>query len=161
QTVFEAIMEACRAYAPGARLDGVLVQPMARPGTEIILGATRDPVFGAVVTVGIGGVHVELLRDVVHRIAPVGPEEAAAMLRELRLSRLLDGIRGEPARDTAALCDAIWRFSLLAADLVAEFAEIDVNPLILHAAGEGATIVDALIVRPRATTRDAIAGGPG
>jgi len=122
---------------------GVLVQPMARPGVEVIFGSRVDPVAGAVVLVGLGGVMVELLRDTVLSVAPVSIEEAKAMLARLKGYRLLTGFRGSAPVDLDALADAIARFSEMAADLAGSVSEIDVNPVI--ARSDGVLAVDALI----------------
>lgn len=145
EAAFGAIIASAHVYRPGALIEGVLVQEMARPGIEIMLGATQDPVFATVMTVALGGIFVEVLRDAVHRLAPVSPQQAQAMLRSLKGWTLLEGVRGQPGADIPALVDAIVRFSWLAADLGADLAEIDVNPAIASPAG--VQIADALIVR--------------
>ena len=124
-------------------ISGVLVQPMAQQGVEVIFGARVDPVAGAVVLVGLGGVMVELLRDTVVALAPVSVEEAQAMLARLKGYRLLTGFRGSAPVDLDALADALARFSELAADQADRVAEIDVNPIIARPVG--VLVVDALI----------------
>jgi len=145
------ILASARAHAPAARIEGVLVQEMVSGGQELLLGMVQDATFGPVLTVGFGGIHVEVLRDVTFRLPPVTAAEAEAMLRELRLFPLLGGVRGAPPADLAALADAIARFSWLAADLGAGIAEIDVNPLVVlprgGGGGGGVRVLDALIVR--------------
>jgi acyl-CoA synthetase (NDP forming) len=144
---FDDIMAAARAYKPDADLRGVLVQAMAKPGTELVLGASIDPVLGPVVTVGLGGIHVEVLQDVAHRIAPIGPAEAKRMLRELKGFAILEGVRGKGPRDIPALCDLIHRLSWLIHDFSDDIRELDINPLMLHETGMGADVLDALIVK--------------
>lgn len=122
---------------------GVLVQPMAKPGVEVIVGARVDPVIGAIVLVGLGGVMVELMRDTQIAIAPVSVEEAKTMLSRLRGYRLLTGFRGSEAVDIEALADGIARISELAADQAGLLSEIDVNPVL--ARPDGLLAVDALI----------------
>ena len=92
-----------RQHRPDAAIHGLMVQPMAPPGKELLLGALRDPQFGPLVVVGLGGIYVEVLRDTATRLAPVSPAEAVRMLDELRMAPLLRGVRGEPAVDQAAL----------------------------------------------------------
>lgn len=144
---FDEVMAAARCYRPQAALDGVLVQAMVPAGTEIMLGAVVDPVYGPVVVAGLGGIHVEVLGDVAYRAAPVDVQEAQSMLRELRSHRLLEGVRGAAPRDIDALCEQIVRLSWLAHDLRDQIAELDINPLLLGERGAGACAVDALVVK--------------
>ena len=144
---FAEVMAAAAAYKKGAQLDGVLVQQMAPPGLEFMLGLVTDPVFGPVVVAGLGGIHVEVLHDLAYRVAPVDHAQARTMLNELRGAKLLDGVRGSAARDIEALCDLIVRLSWLAHDCADRIAELDVNPLMLYARGQGACVVDALIIK--------------
>ncbi len=139
------VHEAAAAHAPQARLDGVLVQRMEQGVAELIVGATRDPVFGPVLTVGLGGVLTELYGDTSHRVLPIDAAEAEAMLRELKVFPLLDGYRGKPKADLAAACEAIVAVgeALLATPAA---AEIEVNPLLVKEAGQGVAVLDALIL---------------
>jgi acetyltransferase len=147
---FDAVMAAARAYAPQATLDGVLVQQMAPVGAlELILGIAPDPTFGSAIMVGLGGVHVEVLRDVAFRVPPIDGKEAHAMLRELRAYRLLEGVRGHAGCDIPALCDLIARLSWLAMDFAGEIDELDINPLFVYPAGQTPLVVDALITAKR------------
>jgi acetyltransferase len=143
---FKAVLAAAKSYKPEARLDGVLVQDMAPAGLEIMLGLVSDPVFGSVIVAGLGGIHVEVLRDLAYRVGPIDLMEAHAMLDELRGRKLLDGVRGAAPRDIDALCDLIVRLSWLGYDLSDCIAELDVNPLILREQGAGAKVVDALVI---------------
>jgi acetate---CoA ligase (ADP-forming) len=149
---YDEITAAARRLRPEARLQGVLLQRMARPGIEVILGTIRDPAFGPLIMVGGGGVTAELYRDVAYRLAPADRDEAREMLRELRLAALLDGFRGAPAADFEALAALIAELSVLAAEQREGIEEIELNPVLVHAVGEGCTIVDALIV-PAGKTR--------
>lgn len=144
---FDAIMLSAKAYAPGAKINGVLVQEMARPGVELMLGVIRDPVFGPIVAVGLGGIFVEVLKDIAYRAAPVTSHQANDMLDELRGRKLLDGVRGMAPRDRDAVADAIVRLSWFAADFREEVAELDLNPLMVYERGAGLGVLDALIVR--------------
>jgi acyl-CoA synthetase (NDP forming) len=141
------VLARAQAAHPGAHIDGVLVQAMARRGLEMILGVTTDPDFGPMLMVGLGGIHVEVLRDVAFAPAPLATDEALALLGELKGAALLDGVRGERAADRSALAQLMVALSRFAADHAEAIAEIDLNPVIVHAAGEGLTIVDALIVK--------------
>jgi len=128
------------ADRPTARIDGVLVQPMAPPGVELLLGMVRDAQFGPMVVVGFGGIHVEVLRDTAARLCPLDPREALDMLGELRMAPLLDGARGQPPVNKERLADTICGFARLAVDAAAA-AELEVNPLV---AGPGGVVaVDA------------------
>jgi acetate---CoA ligase (ADP-forming) len=141
------IIAAARSYAPNAVINGVLVQEMAPAGIELIVGLSRDRTFGPVVSVGIGGIHVEVLRDISHRLAPIETDEAKAMLGELRGYPILAGVRGMPPRDVEAIADLLVRLSWLAHDLRDVVEELDVNPLVVLEKGAGACVVDALIAR--------------
>ncbi|RSE92494.1 acetate--CoA ligase family protein [Achromobacter aegrifaciens] len=140
------VTRAAAAAQPGARIDGVMVQKMERGVAEIIGGATRDAVFGPVLTVGLGGVLTELYQDTSHRLLPVDEDIALQMLQELKAYALLDGYRGKPQADVAAACRSIVAVgnALLAAP--AHVAEIEVNPLLIKEAGQGVAVLDALIL---------------
>jgi len=117
------------------------VQAMARPGWEVIVGAVRDPQFGPLVMFGSGGIYVELLKDVSFRLAPVARSEALAMIEETLAGKLLSGLRGQPPADKAAVADVIVAVSnWIVSDPAIQ--EIDVNPLVVYAAGQGAVAVD-------------------
>jgi len=135
-----AMLASVRAARPDARLEGVLVQRMAPPGKELLLGMIRDPQFGPLVVVGFGGIYVEVLKDTAVRLCPLAAREAHEMLGELRMAPLLKGVRGEPSVDLDALAETICRFAQLAAD-TADLAEIELNPLV--AASRGVMAVDA------------------
>jgi acetate---CoA ligase (ADP-forming) len=147
RAAYERVLAAAQQHAPHARIDGVLVQPMAPPGREIILGVTRDATWGPLLMVGLGGVLVEALGDVALAPVPLDRAAAGAMLGRLKGAAILAPYRGAPAADTDALIDVIVRLSQFAADHADDIAEIDLNPVIVHEKGQGVSLVDALIVK--------------
>jgi acyl-CoA synthetase (NDP forming) len=147
---YRRVLASAKAAHPDAAIDGVLVQAMAPPGREIILGVTRDPTFGPMLMVGLGGIHVEVLCDVAFAPVPLGDDEALALLRELTGAALLDNLRGAPPADRAALAQLMANLSRFAADHADLIEEIDLNPVIVHPQGQGLTVVDALIVKRQA-----------
>ncbi|MBV8888213.1 MAG: acetate--CoA ligase family protein [Alphaproteobacteria bacterium] len=144
---YRSVLSRARAAHPNAKIQGVLVQAMAPRGREMILGVTRDPDFGPMLMAGLGGIHVEVLRDVAFAPVPFGPDEALSLLDQLKAKALLDGVRGEPPADRAALAQLMAALSRFAADHADAIAEIDLNPVIIHPEGQGLTVVDALIVK--------------
>ncbi|WP_406125310.1 acetate--CoA ligase family protein [Streptomyces sp. NBC_00989] len=127
-------------------LDGVLVCQMVERGVEMVVGVTQDELFGPTVTVGLGGVLVEVLRDAAVRVPPFGEEAARDMLDELRGRPLLDGVRGRPPADLDALVEVILRVQRMALELGDVLAELDINPLMVLPRGQGAVALDALAV---------------
>ena len=134
-----------RDARPEARLDGFLVTPMLSGGVECIIGVSRDPVFGPMVMLGMGGLAVELLKDVTWRLVPVSEAEATEMVGALKLSPLLSGYRGRPRMDVPALTRAIAAISRLAAANAGHIRTIEVNPILVLPEGEGALALDAVI----------------
>jgi acetate---CoA ligase (ADP-forming) len=147
RAAYERVLAAARQHAPMARIDGVLVQPMAPPGREVIIGVNRDPTWGLLLMVGWGGVLVEALGDVALAPVPLDHAAARALIARLKGAQMLGPYRGQPPADTEALVDLMVRLSQFAADHGDEIAEIDLNPVIVHPRGEGASVVDALIVK--------------
>jgi acetyltransferase len=143
ETAFNEIDASVRAYRQDARVEGVLVTPMAGHGTEVIIGVTRDPQHGPVIMFGLGGVFVEVISDVVFRALPLTLEDAHEMIDGLRYASMLDGARGAEPVDRPALADLLLRVSGIA-QLHPQITEIDLNPVIAHA--DGYTIVDARMV---------------
>ncbi len=143
---FGEVVGAARRHAPQARIDGVLVQEMVQGGTEMVVGLHQDPQFGPVVMVGLGGVFIEVLEDVVFGLAPLCREDALEMVRGLRGARILDGVRGRPRADLDALLDVLVAVSRLGADAGGAIRELDINPLIVLEPGRGALAVDTLVV---------------
>jgi acetate---CoA ligase (ADP-forming) len=144
---FEPVLANARRHSPSARILGVLVQPMAPPGREIILGVKHDPTFGPLLMVGLGGVAVEVLKDVALAPVPLSESEARAVLARLKGAPLLEAHRGAPAADIDALVGLMVRLSQFAADHADAVAEIDLNPVLVHECGKGVSVVDALIVK--------------
>ncbi len=140
---FDEIVAAVHAAQPEANLEGVSVQEMAAPGVEVIVGMTADAQFGPVMMFGLGGIMVEVLGDVSFRLAPLGDGDARDMIDEIQGRQVLDGVRGQPPIDLAALEGMLERVSQFAA-AHPEVAELDLNPVI--ASPEGAIAVDARIV---------------
>jgi acyl-CoA synthetase (NDP forming) len=140
---FRAIRRSVAERAPAARIDGIVVQPMARPGVEVIVGMSQDPTFGPVLMFGLGGIMVEVLKDVAFRIVPLTPRDAMEMIRDIQGFPLLQGYRGAPPTDL----EALQRVLLILSDFVAdtpEVQEIDLNPI--YAYPDGALAVDARMI---------------
>lgn len=144
RAAFARVTEAARAARPGARLDGVVVAPMARPGVEAIIGTSFDPAFGPLVMVGTGGVLVEVARDVALRVAPVDLATARQMIAETRLASLMRGVRGAPASDAEALARTVVALSEFAASAGDSLQSVEINPLFVTPVG--AAGADALVV---------------
>ncbi|MPZ61891.1 MAG: hypothetical protein GEU93_11460 [Propionibacteriales bacterium] len=141
---FDELVSAFTRSWPGAAFE-VLVQRMAEPGLELLLGGRCDPVFGPVVVVGMGGVLAEVFNDRVIRLAPVSARVAEVMLRELRANQVLDGVRGASPSDVEAAAQAISDFSRWLFSLRDVLEEVDINPLIVHQKGMGVSVVDGLV----------------
>jgi len=153
---YERLLGNAQRHAPSARLDGVLVQPMAPAGREIILGVNRDATWGPLLMVGLGGVLVEALGDVALAPVPLEADAARELIGRLKGASLLGAYRGMPAADVGALIELMVRLSHFAADHAEDIAEIDLNPVIVHETGKGVSIADALIVRrPKEAQRSA------
>jgi acetyltransferase len=142
---FGDIIRRAAEYNPEAELDGVLVQKMAPAGSEVILGLNRYPIFGPLLMVGIGGIFVEVFQDVVFRLAPIGRNEARRMIRQIKGYRLFQGFRGRPPADIEIIEKSMVSLSNLATNHP-EIVELDINPLLVHNRGEGATAADCRII---------------
>ena len=143
ENAFDQIMSSCRGAVPGANIEGVAVQGMAKPGTEIIMGMIKDANFGPVVMFGLGGVLVEVLKDVAFRIVPIEKADAADMINEIQGKKLLNGYRGQDPADIPYLQEMLVKLS----DFVHRtpgIEEIDMNPVFAHK--KGAVVVDARII---------------
>ena len=144
-TVVGAMAETVRRHAPTAVIDGYLITPMYKGGVECFIGVRRDPVFGPVIVFGLGGVAVELYRDVTTRVAPIDLAEAHDMIASTRGAALLNGYRGRPKADVAALAETIVRVSALASANVESVGLIEINPLLVLDEGQGVVALDAVI----------------
>lgn len=146
QDAFELMLYRAQRYLPEARIWGCLVQEMVPSGgMEILIGMNRDPQFGPLVTFGLGGIYVETLQDVTFRIAPFSRLEAEEMLGEIRTHALLDGVRGQPPMDKAAITDTLLRISQLVQDFP-EIAELDINPLMVYPNDQGSVAIDMRLI---------------
>ncbi len=141
---FEAIRARLAQKGKPDAMEGVLVQPLISGGVEVMVGMTRDPLFGPLIAFGLGGIHVEILGDVQFRVAPLTGGDAAQMVREIQGYRLLQGYRGKPAVDIGAMEEVLLRISRLV-ETIPEIEELDLNPIIALPAGQGCKIVDARI----------------
>ena len=146
EAAFETLMDRGRSAAPAARLEGVLIAPMVQGGVETIIGVQRDPVFGPVVMFGLGGIFVEVLKDVTFRTAPFSLDAAHDMIRSVKGYPMLEGVRGAPPADVDALAEALVAVSAYAAANKDALESIDLNPVLVKPVGEGCVAVDALIV---------------
>jgi acetyltransferase len=142
---FRTIIINVRRYAPNASIYGVVVQKMVPKGREVIIGTTKDPVFGHIIMFGLGGVYTELFKDVSFRLAPLSLYEAKEMVMETKAYTLLKGFRGEPPADIPSVINTLIRVSKLVTD-VPQIVEMDINPLFVYEEGVGALAVDVKIV---------------
>jgi 4-hydroxybutyrate---CoA ligase (ADP-forming) len=142
---FRTITENALKYKSDAKIKGVLVQEMVKSAKETILGASQDPTFGPVIMFGLGGIYVEVLKDVVFRIVPIDEQEAINMVESIKTIKLLKGVRGEKPSDLRAIADSLQRLSQLLVDFQ-EIKEFDINPLLVLEEGKGARVVDARII---------------
>lgn len=141
---FDGIRHQLVELGRGDEMGGVLIQPMVRDGVEVIIGVTREPSFGPIVMFGLGGVHVEILGDVAFGIHPLTDVDAEELVREVKSFKLLEGYRGAPPADIAALEEALLRVSRLLDDHP-EILEMDLNPIKALAPGHGCVVVDARV----------------
>jgi len=141
---FEEVISSARRFMPTAVIIGVTVDQMIPAGKEVILGMAKDPDFGPMLMFGLGGIYVEVLKDVAFRIAPIDRREAASMITEIRAYQLLRGVRGEGPADIPSIVDSLLRLSQLVTDFP-EIIEMDINPLMVMATGQGAVAVDSRI----------------
>jgi acetate---CoA ligase (ADP-forming) len=146
RVAYQTILESCKNYKAEANIHGIAVQEMAPWGTEVIVGSVNDPSFGPTIMFGLGGIFVEVLKDVTFRVAPVNRQQIARMIGEIRGAPLLAGVRGEKPRDCDALCDILYHYGLMVSDLADEISETDANPVLVYEQGKGLKVVDARII---------------
>ena len=140
------IMDAATRYDPGARINGVAVQEMVTGGTEVITGMSQDQQFGPTIAFGLGGIFVEVLKDISLRVTPLSKSDAQNMVREIKGYPILKGIRGKAPADIDAVIDLLQKLSRLVEDFKEDIAEIDINPLLVFDEGQGVKALDALVV---------------
>jgi acetyltransferase len=146
EDAFNGIMKSAKAYNKKAKLEGVLIEEMVSDAEQVIVGFKQDRLFGPAITMGMGGIYVELFRDASLRVAPFDADEALAMIQETKAYKLLTGFRGAKLRDVAALTKVITAVARLALDFRYEIAEFDVNPVMVLPRGKGVRAVDAAVV---------------
>lgn len=144
EEAFETIMEKAKAYNPDAQLEGVLIQKLAPKGKEVILGLSKDPVFGHAVMFGLGGIFVEVYKDVVFRLSPMGRNVARRMIKSIKGYPIFKGMRGEKPSDIETVEKHIVALKVMA-DNHPMIKELDINPLFVHEQGEGTTVADIII----------------
>ena len=143
---FRTIMTNAKAYKADADIHGIAIQEMAPWGTEVILGSVNDPTFGPTIMFGLGGIFVEVLKDVTFRVAPVAANQAVRMIDEIRGAPIIAGVRGEAPRDREAIAKVIGQYSAMIVDLKDEISESDANPVLVYEEGKGLKVVDARII---------------
>jgi len=139
---FKIMQEKIKEKHPKAKIDGYIVEKM-ESGVELLIGSTQDPMFGPILAFGLGGIYVEVLKDVVFRLIPIEQEDATEMISEIKASKILDGIRGQPPVDKKALIDLLIKTSQFI-DKNPEIEELDLNPV--FASDKGVSVVDARII---------------
>lgn len=143
RAAYNTILQNAKAYKADADIHGILVQEMAPMGTEVILGSVNDATFGPTVMFGLGGIFVEVLKDVTFRVAPFSKKQALEMMSEIKGAPILQGVRGELPRDVDTLADTICRYAHMVLDLSDEISESDANPVLVYEKGQGLKVVDA------------------
>jgi 4-hydroxybutyryl-CoA synthetase (ADP-forming) len=141
---FDVIIKNAKKYNKNAQIKGVLVQEMVKGGKELIIGSKQEPGFGQVIMLGMGGIYVEVLKDVTFRVAPVTNREADDMIDSIRTKKLLEGVRGEKPADKKKLSELIQRLSSLLTDFP-EIKELDMNPVLVMEQGKGCKVLDVRI----------------
>src|SRR5215469_8305256 len=147
RAAYERVLENAKHFAPAAKIEGVVVQPMAPPGREVIVGISRDKCWGSLLMLGLGGVLVEALNDAVLAPVPLDHEAALALISRLKCNVMFGPYRGMQPADIEALADLIVKLSQFASDHADDIAEVDLNPVIVHGKGDGVSVADALILK--------------
>jgi acetyltransferase len=143
---YNEIIKSVKAYKADAEILGIVIQEMAPWGTEVILGSVNDATFGPTAMFGLGGIFVEVLKDVTFKVAPFSLSQAKAMIKEIKAAPILEGIRGEKPKDTDMLAETICKYANMIVDLKDEIAESDANPVLLYEKGYGLKVADARII---------------
>jgi acetyltransferase len=144
---FDEVLASSLRYKPDAMINGVLIQEMIKGGTEVIVGMKNDPQFGPTILFGLGGIFVEILKDISLRVAPIDEKEALEMISEVKGFKILAGARGRAKADIDAVASVLVKASRMALDLEDRIAELDINPLLVLPEGKGAFVADALVVK--------------
>jgi acetyl coenzyme A synthetase (ADP forming)-like protein len=142
---YGAILRNCKEHVPGAVIEGVDISEMVKPGTELIVGARRDNIFGPIIMIGLGGIYVEVMKDVSFRSLPVSARDIISMIKELRAYPLLLGVRGEKTKDIAAVVNIIVILGAIISHCP-EISDIEINPLVVYEQGDGVRAVDIRII---------------
>ena len=143
---YKEIMKNAKAYKADANIHGIVIQEMAPWGTEVILGSVNDPTFGPTVMFGLGGIFVEVLKDVTFKVAPFSKHQALGMMSEIKAAPILSGVRGEKPRDREVLAETICLYANMIMDLKDEISESDANPVLVYEEGKGLKVADARII---------------
>ncbi len=143
---YKTILANAKSYKPDAKIHGIVIQEMAPWGTEVIIGSVNDATFGPTIMFGLGGIFVEVLKDVTFRVAPVSTSQANQMIGEIRGAPILAGVRGEAPRDRKALADTLAKYASMILDLQDEILETDANPVLVYQEGTGLKVVDARMI---------------
>ena len=144
KNAFKEIIKNAKKYNKKAEIKGVLIVEMVKGGKEMIIGSKQEPGMGPVIMLGMGGIYVEVLKDVTFRLAPVTNKEADDMISEIKMQKILEGVRGEKPSDKAKLSECIQRLSQLVSDFK-EIKELDMNPVLVLEKGKGCKILDVRI----------------
>ena len=144
---YDEIINNAEKYDPDAKINGVLVQEMIQNGTEVMIGMSQDPQFGPTIAFGMGGIFVEILKDISLRVTPLSKFDAEQMVHEIKGYPILQGIRGQKRSDIEAIVEILLRVARLAEDCRNSISEIDINPLIVFDEGRGVKALDALVVK--------------